>query len=217
MSDDPTQSISSEAQVALSALSPLQRAFVLNLATSPNATEAAKRAGYAAHSAKVQASRLKADAKIQIAMAALNLRTKQVTEQVTEQIIANVVSAAPALGALTALSERAERLANQATRAGFIVERAAVLEFLYKAMSGEITETRTTKTGEPYEASPPLAARIAAARALCAMEGFDAPTKVQGKVEHEHSGAVSVAREELKSLSTEQIRERLERLRAQAN
>jgi hypothetical protein len=203
---DPTHPPS--ASGALVDLDARAKRFVCEIAKGTRKGKAAELAGYASgKSAGPQATRLLARHEIQVALAVLR----------GEVPLAKPLSA---FEANVAKLEQHAHAVDLELATETRVSRAEVLETMRKIMLGLETETRYTKTGEAFEVRPPAAARVAAAARISAMEGYDAPTRVGGKIEHEHahSGTVEVfSKEELKQMPPEQLKRRIAELRERLN
>lgn len=177
-----------------------------------NATQAAIAAGYSSKGASVQGTRLRSNPKVWAEIERLRGRLSDPLPD----------DAPPDVRELATRAEVLARNVSAAVSASLALDtRTQVRDAMLRIALGE-SETRRHASGEEYQLPPPRRAeQIAAAGRLAAMEGWDAPAKVGGKIEHAHSGAIGVvpSKEQLETLSDEQIEQQiaeLERAKAQA-
>ncbi len=188
------------ADKALAKLTEMQRAFVLAYVgeAKGDQRQAAIVAGYAADSASVTACKLLANAKVQTALRRLVLPGGARARQRTAS-------------QMTQLADAIDRDPEVAYAPTTSPKRSDAIAWLESAYRGQVTETRTTKFGEPYEAVPPLAPRVRALEVLAKLEGW-APAEMGSKTNPLHVVAGEV---DPSTLTDEQLQARLAELEAQ--
>lgn len=189
---------------ALDGLTEKQRAYVLAYVgeAQGDQTKAARMAGYADGSAAITGCKLMKLARVQLAIRRLTVPSAhaRAQRQVEGELakLVNEIDSDP-------------NLANEATK------RDRAIRWLELAYSGKITETRTTKFGEPFEATPSLAPRVRALEVLAKLEGW-APAEKSPGTKDNPLHVVAERDPELAALSDAELEVRkaqLEALRAQ--
>ncbi len=194
----------------LDLLPKMQRDFVLAYVgkAAGNGAEAARLAGYSPASANVTGSRLLANPRVDAALTSARSKVSEVRtlERETVRAIAEAATA-----------QDQQELKRVQDRVLQLADREAVVDALMTIALAK-PEKRKLENGEEYHLPlPKRSDQVAAARALSSMEGWDAPVRVAGKVEHSGHVTGLPTSAELASMSDAEIEQRLAKLSASAD